>query len=206
MTPIASSLLIKYQETIKPSSSSTSSVEAYNSDPDLLIKDYFQSSSSQRAASRKILIFHIKTLESVLAILSWGSTGKVHDGYDGAVNLLAEINNINLLRYVASVAEKVYIPMLQNSSKRNFAENSLEILIKAIACAYQIDAQQRFRLLVNVMPRTNRRVLNSALIDALILMADEIDLNIVKKAIETFTSNEDKYICDYAKDALEDLN
>lgn len=65
-----------------------SSVVAFYSDPDLLIREYFLSSLEQRAKSRETIIKHIETLPSIFAILSWGASGKAREGYDGAVNLL----------------------------------------------------------------------------------------------------------------------
>ena len=52
----------------------TSSVDASYSDPDLLIREYFLSSSEQRARSRSVVSQHIKGITSVFAILSWGAS------------------------------------------------------------------------------------------------------------------------------------
>lgn len=47
----------------------SSSVDlAYYQDPDLLIKEYFASSSSQRALSRQVIINQIKSLLSLIHI------------------------------------------------------------------------------------------------------------------------------------------
>jgi hypothetical protein len=205
MVAIVTSSSIDYKQKTGLDSGNTSSTFAYHSDPDLLIREYFRSSSTQRAASRKTIIKHIKSFPSVLEILRWGSTSKIHDGYDGAVNLLAETNDIELLKTISQIAENIYVPMLQNSSSRNFAENSLEIIIKAIACAYQLDVNQRFRLL-NLIPKTDRRAVKAAIIDALTLIADEIDANRIKTAIEAFNSDRDPYIRNYAQEALQDIS
>jgi len=205
MVAIVTSSSIDYKRKIGLGSGNTSSTFAYYSDPDLLIREYFRSSSTQRAASRKNIIKRIKSPQSILEILHWGSN-KIHDGYDGAVNLLAETNDIELLKIISQIAEKSYVPMLQNSSSRNFAENSLEIIIKAIACAYQLDVNQRFRLLINLIPKTDRRAVKAAIIDALTLIADEIDANRIKTAIEAFNSDRDPYIRNYAQEALQDIS
>lgn len=185
----------------------TSSVDAYFSDPDLLIREYFLSSSSKRAKSRQTIIERINLLpKSILAVLSWGASGKTHDSYDGAINLLAETNSISLLELLSITARELYIPMLENPSYRVFAENCLEILIKAIACAYKVDPIQRYRLIFDVIPPTNRRTIKASVIDALLIIADEIDVNTIKNAIERYTFDKDQYICDYAKEALQELN
>lgn len=185
----------------------TSSVDAYYSDPDLLIREYFLSSSSKRAKSRQTIIEHINSLpNSVLAVLSWGASTKARDSHDGAVNLLAETNNLALLEVLGLAAKKVYIPMLENPSYRGFAETCLEILIKAIACAYRIDPRQRYRLIFDVIPPTNRRAIKASVIDALIIIANEIDVTTIKNAIERYTFDKDQYICEYAKEALQELD
>ncbi len=185
----------------------TSSVDAYFSDPDLLIREYFLSSSSKRAKSRKTIIERINLLpKSILAVLSWGASGKIHDSYDGAINLLAETNSISLLELLSGTAKELYIPMLENPSYRDFAETCLEILIKSIACAYKVEPTQRYRLIFDVIPPTNRRTIKASIIDALLIIADEIDVNTIKNAIERYTFDKDQYICDYAKEALQELN
>jgi len=185
----------------------TSSVDAYFSDPDLLIREYFLSSSSKRAKSRQTIIERINLLpKSILAVLSWGASGKTHDSYDGAINLLAETNSISLLELLSVTARELYVPMIEDPSYRDFAETCLEILIKAIACAYKVDPIQRYRLIFNVIPPTNRRTIKASIIDALLIIADEIDLTTIKNAIGRYTFDKDQYICNYAKEALQELN
>ncbi|MEA5478019.1 hypothetical protein VB774_10350 [Pseudanabaena galeata UHCC 0370] len=184
----------------------TSSVDAYFSDPDLLIREYFLSSSAKRAKSRQTIIERINSFPmSILAVLRWGAGGKTHDSYDGAINLLAETNSISLLESLSVTARK-FIPMLENPSYRDFTETCLEILIKAIACAYKVDPIQRYRLIFDVIPPTNRRTIKASVIDALLIIADEIDVNTIKNAVERYTFDKDQYICDYAKEALQELN
>lgn len=184
----------------------TSSVDASFSDPDLLIREYFLSSSAKRAKSRQTIIERINLFPmSILAVLRWGASGKTHDKYDGAINLLAETNSISLLESLSVTARRL-IPMLENPSYRDFAETCLEILIKAIACAYKVDPIQRYRLIFDVIPPTNRRTIKASVIDALLIIADEIDINTIKNALERYTFDKDQYICDYAKEALQELN
>jgi hypothetical protein len=147
MVGLMTSSSMEYRKDIGTVSAKTSSIDAFYSDPDLLIREYFLSSSAQRCASRKVIIQHIKSLKSIFEILRRGASGKDHDSYDGAVNLLAEIDSFELLRNVSQVAQKAYLLMLGKPSNFNFAESFLEILIKAIANAYKIDADQRLRLL-----------------------------------------------------------
>jgi len=186
--------------------SKTSSINAYSSDPDLLIREYFLSSSSQKAKARKVIFQHISSWHSIVDILRWGANGKACDSYDSAVNLLAEIDSSVILETLGLIANKLYIPMLDDFSYRGFAEICLEILIKAIACSSKIDPMQRYRLIFEVIPPINRRNIKASVIDALLIMADEIDLTTIKSSIGRFTFDRDQYICDYAKEALKDLD
>jgi hypothetical protein len=206
MVGLITSSSVEYKVNSSATPGGTTSVDASYSDPDLLIKEYFSSSSAQRAISRKAIIKRIKTPQSIFAILSWGASGKARDGYDGAVNLLAETNNLELLKSVSQNSVKIYMPMLGNTPTRNFAENSLEILIKAIACAYKIDADQRLKLLTDIFPQIDRRMIKVAVIDALTIISDDADLSRIKATLEHFTSHHDQYVCDYAADALQDIS
>lgn len=211
MVGLATSSTIEYRESSGMSPARTSSVDAAYNDPDLLIREYFLSSDAQRCSSRQTIIQHIKSLKSVFEILSRGASGNARNGYDGAANLLAEINTVELLNQASQAAQKVYPPMLQNSSTRIFAEISLEILIKAIACAYKLDGTQRLQLLksflpqVEAFPSRTRRIINASIIDALLILEEDADLSQIKAVIETFISDGDQYVSDYAREALEEL-
>ncbi|ELS32512.1 MULTISPECIES: hypothetical protein [Pseudanabaena] len=186
-------------------SSKTGSV-AYWSDPDLLVREYFLSSSLQRSKSRKVVSQYISSWQSVLDVLRWGVNSKANDSYDGAVNLLAETDSFAVLEILGLIAKKLYIPMLDNESHRGVAETCLEILIKAIACAYKVEPMQRYRLIFDVIPPTNRRTIKASIIDALLIIADEIDVNTIKNALERYNFDKDQYICDYTKEALQELD
>lgn len=184
----------------------TSSVDASYSDPDLLIREYFLSSSEQRASSRSVVSQHIKGIKTVFAILSWGASGKARDGFDGAVNLLAETSDLEVLSSACRAVKTFYPRMYANTSTRVFSERFLEILTKAIACAYKIDSDQRLDLLSQIFRLANNRITAASLIDALMIMSDELNTNTVKGFLEEFTHNSDKYIRDYALEALQDID
>lgn len=177
-----------------------------NAFTELELRKYFFSSSAQRCASRKVIIQHIKSLKSIFEILSRGASGKARDSYDGAVNLLAEIDSFELFKNASQAAQKAYLLMLEDPSNWNFAESFLEILIKAIACAYKINANQRLQLLRDILPQADRRMIKASMIDALALISDEANLDSVKATIEQFVSDQDQYICDYAVAALQDIS
>ncbi|NER01039.1 MAG: hypothetical protein F6K30_30840 [Cyanothece sp. SIO2G6] len=150
-------------------------------------------------------------MKSIFEILSRGASGNARNGYDGAANLLAEINIVELLNQAIQAAQKVYPSMLQNSSTRIFAETSLEILIKAIACAYRVDGTERLKLLksflpqVEAFPSRTRRIINSSIIDALLILEGDADLSQIKIVIGTFIADGDQYVADYAREALEEV-
>lgn len=196
---------IEYIKNVRSESVKTSSVVAYYSDPDLLIRGYFLSSPERRTELRTIVAHHIGRLESVFAVLSWGASGKARDGFDGAVNLLAEISDLEILRAACQAVGRPYLQMHENSSKRVFAENFLEILIKAVACAYRINPIQRLRLLTQVLPSIDHRIIKVSIIDALTIVSDEADVDLVKVAIERFSHDPDQYVCEYALEAFQDI-
>lgn len=183
----------------------TSSVDAFYSDPDLLIREYFLASPERRVGLRKNVAHRIGGLKSIFAVLSWGASGKARDGFDGAVNLLAEISDLEIFYSACRAVENPYRQMYRNSSKRVFAENFIEILIKAVACAYKINPTQRLRLLTKVLPSIDNRIIKVSIIDALTIISDEVDVSSVKVAIERFAHDPDQYVCEYALDASEDI-
>lgn len=185
-------------------SPSPSSIESNQVDPDLLIKNYFTSSSEQRYKSRKYIITQIKDVKPFLAILSYGASGEYRESYEGAINLLAETDNYLLLKKVSTRSLILYNSLLQTHGI-NIAENFLEILITAIALADKINVNQKFNLLVNRIPKINSRMIKASMIDALGLIADYMDLEIIKAEINKYISDEDSYISNYAKEANEDL-
>lgn len=185
-------------------SSSASSIESYQTDPDLLIKNYFSASPEERYKSRQYVIKQIRNIQSVMAILSYGASGEYRDSYEGAINLLAETDNLALLTGISLNSEEIY-NLLYQKQAINIAEKVLEILINIIACAYKIHAKERFNLLVNVIPKINSRMIKASMIDALSLIADEMDREVIKAEIKKYNSDEDKYISDYAEEVLQDM-
>lgn len=175
----------------------SSSVDlAYYQDPDLLIKEYFASSSSQRALSRQVIINQIKSLSEIVEILKHGSSGKYRDGYDAAVNLLAESNKLDLLDAISRAFLRL----------PNIPDKHWEILIKSIACAYKINPIQKFSLIVDViLPAINKRVLKAVIIDALSILADDIHIEVIQKILNGFTTDQDQYIRNYANETLQEI-
>lgn len=196
---------LEYIESIEVEPVKTSSVDASYSDPDLLIREYFLSSSEKRAKSRTTIAQRIKDIKAVFAILSWGASGKARNGFDGAVNLLAEAKDLELLSSACQAVKTLYPQMHANSRTRVFAERFLEILIKATACAYKINPEQRLNLLSQIRVVANNRITIASLIDAIVIISDEVDISSVKEMLEIFTRHSDQYICDYALEALQDI-
>lgn len=203
---VATTSSIEYINNASPTLVKTSSVDASYSDPDLLIREYFLSSSEQRAKSRATIASHVKGLKFVFEILSRGASSKVRYSFNGAVNLLAEIDDLEILDSACQAVGKPYFRMYSNPSTRVFAERFAEILVKAIACAYKINASQRLRLLTQSVPSIDNRIIKASLIDALVLIADEVYISTVQAAIEErFVNDPDQYIRDYAAEALQDI-
>lgn len=192
------------------SSLKTTSVDSRYSDPDLLIREYFLSSPAQRAKLRKLIFQKIKSWQSVLVILAWSRRKEVSDAYDGAVDLLAECTNIHFLQNAAQYLEST--SLLWRSSSSNIAnwsslDDFWEVLIKGIACTYNIPAQERFKLILNLFLVSKRRRIKAVLIDALVILSDEMDSQTIQNAISRFSSphEPDLYIRNYADEALQEL-
>ncbi|MBD2492431.1 hypothetical protein [Aulosira sp. FACHB-615] len=191
----------------------TTSIDSYYKDPDLLIRSYFLSTPNKRTKLRKAVVRSFPSWRAVLEVLKWSINGKASDAHDGAVDLLAEIDNINFLidtsKYLETSNE-----LWSNTSNVNQLlklDSCWEILIKAIACAYKIPAEARFELTLKlslIRAINTRRILKSTLIDALLLLADEIDTEHIKNAIARFASGyeTDQYIRNYAEEAIQELS
>lgn len=178
------------------------------SDPDLLIREYFLSSPPRRAKLRKLVFQNIKSWQSILAILKWSRRKEVSDAYDGASDLLAECTDINLLegaiQYLKSA--KLLATSSNPSNLFNF-DDFWEVLVKGIAYASQIPAQERFQVILNLFPASNRRIFKAAIIDALVILADEMDIEPIRNSISRFSSTHesDLYIRNYAQEALHEI-
>lgn len=189
----------------------TYSLYSYNNDPDFLIRQYFLYLPEQRAEIRENIAINIKSLPSFLEILKWGASNKARDAYDGAIDLLAEINNIELLNNACKYLEASnQLWIASNRTDKLFWLDSLwEILIKSIAYSYKIPLDERFKLLENLVwnQPINRRIFKASLIDAFVSIASETNTIAIKNLIQRFTSldEKDEYIRNYAEEALEEL-
>lgn len=188
----------------------TTSIGSRYSDPDLLIREYFLSPHAQRAKLRKLVFQNIKSWKSVLAILAWSKRKEVFDAYDGAVDLLAECTDISLLQSAAQYLETTRFlasSSSSNASKSSNLDEFWEVLIKGIACAYQIPSQERFIVILNLLPVSDRRIIKATIIDALVILADEMDIQPIQNSISRFASTHepDLYIRNYAEEALQGL-
>ena len=231
----AGSLSTEYRSTRSFCPSESSSIEASYSDPDLLIREYFLSSTGQRAITRRRIIQNIKSVLSVLAVASRGALGRYRDSYDGAVNLLSETDNIEILRQATYRAiRELYGQSLESSVSPVFTDNFIEILIKSVACAYKIDHKQRFNLIKQVLPliyeainsptcalgndtltsvsshssklpNVRRRLLKTSIIDALSIVADNGIFEAIEKEISNFTFDTDEYVSNYAAESLAEI-
>jgi hypothetical protein len=189
MAEVAASTSINYKKDerltlIRFSSVTSSSVAACYSDPDLLIREYFLALPERRAILRKTIVQYIKSVPSIMEILSRGASGKARNSYDGAVDLLAEIDDVEMLKNATySAISKLYARTQESLSYRLFTESFLEILIKAIACAYKIEPRQRFNLIQQVFPTINGRI------------AEPTDRPISNLGEDRFMSTERYYPC-----------
>lgn len=172
-------------------------------DPDLLIKEYFLAKSNTRKKLLRFTAKHINSFKSVLKVLDWSIKKGVQEAYDGAIDLLAECGEILLI-----VANNRLLDSVSNTGdvlNTEEKEEKWEVLIKGIACAQSIDPQQRFDTITKLIPTQKRRLVKAAIIDALLIMENEINTDSINSYLTRFSSSDepDDYIQKYAKEALE---
>lgn len=183
--------------------SQSSSKFLSENDPDLLIKEYFTAPPDDRTELRQFTAKHINSVDAVLEVLNWSRKKSVREAYDSAIALLAERGEILL-----KVANNNTI---ESSNTRNdvFAsEEKWEILIKSIACACNINSEQKLNTIRKLIPNQTRRLVKTAIIDALLIMQGEIDGDVIRRELEKYfvSSGElDEYVREYAKEALEEV-
>ena len=194
-----------------PKSSNRSENFAYLADPDHMIRRYFLDASlKQRILLRKIIAREAKHYNSILKILDFSRQGDVEDAYDAGVDLLAEFDTLELydqaFQYLDAISQLVGQSSNQKTIRR--LEDFWEILAKGISCAYKVSAEKRFELIGKISMGSQRRLVKTAVIDALVTIADDMeDVQPIKNFIGRYTSEHelDNSVRDYAQEALEDL-
>jgi hypothetical protein len=178
------------------------------SDPDFLIREYFLSSPVKRAKLRKLVFQNIKSWLSILAILSWSRRKEISHAYDGASDLLAECADISFLKDAIQYLETASILTSSINSKLSSLDDLWEVLIKGIAYAYQIPVEDRYRVISNLFSASNTRIIKAAIIDALVILADEINIELIKNSLSQFSSphEQDLYIRNYAEEAIQEIS
>ncbi|MFM2061524.1 MAG: hypothetical protein RLZZ507_1194 [Cyanobacteriota bacterium] len=167
----------------------------------ILIKDYFQSHPNNRKALAQKVAKQITSVKLVLEVLDLGTSRKIREGFDATVMLLAECGNV-----IISTLNHLPKPSPDNKNLL-VLEKKWEILITSIACTSNIPVQRRFNTIVKLIPDSNRRSVRTAIIDALLIMEDEVDVESIKSQLEYFLSDSehDEYVKKYAKEAIEDM-
>lgn len=170
-------------------------------DPDLLIKEYFLAQPSNRKNLRKCIAKRIDTVAAVLEILEWSTKSHVQEPYDGAIDILAECSDV-----ILKVANQ---KLINFTTTDIYAQGEKwEVLIKGIACSQNISASRKFNVITNLISETNNsRFVKAAIIDALIIIQDEIDGDSIKSYLTRFLANkqQDKQIQKYASEAIEQI-
>lgn len=194
-----------------PKSSKGSDNFAYLADPDHMIRRYFfDASFKQRILLRTIIAGEAKHYNSILKILDFSRQGDIKDAYGAGVDLLAEFDSFELYEKAFQYLDSISHLAGQSSSQKTIRrlEDFWEILTKGVSCAYKIPAEERFELIGKISMGSQRRLVKTAVIDALVTIADDIaDVQPVKNFLGRYTSEHesDSYVRDYAEEALEDL-
>lgn len=173
-------------------------------DTDLLIREYFLAKPDNRRKLQKHIAQHINSVEAILEILDWSTRSRVQEAYDGAIDLIAECSDVNI---ILKVVNQKLINYDTNSSNILVLEEKWEVLIKGIAHNQNIPIKQKFSTITHLIPGSKRRLVKTAIIDALLIMQDEVDTNSIKEQLAIFVSSKesDEYIQEYAKEAMEEI-
>lgn len=198
-------LMGEYRNIVNPRNDRELTMFLFNpNDPDLLIREYFLAKPDNRRKLHKHLAKHINSVETILEILEWSTKSHVQEAYDAAIDLLAECSDGNV---ILKVANQKIINYATNSNNVSATEEKWEVLIKGIACNQNISIKQKFDTITQLIPASKRRLVKTAIIDALSIMQDEVDTNSIKEQLAIFVSSKesDKYIREYAKEAMEEI-
>ena len=175
-------------------------LENDNLNIDLLIKGYFLADPSNRPIQCKYIGRLLNSVEGILLVLDWSRKKTVKEPYDSAVDLLSKCGKI-----LFKVIDNESITSLFTEDIIAY-EEKLEVLITGIAFAHRIPSQERLKAITDLIP-SSRRIIKAAIIDALLILQDEISFDILKDHLARFLSADelDEYIRQYAKDALEEF-
>lgn len=95
-----------------------------------------------------------------------------------------------------------------SGSKLSSVDDFWEVLIQGIAYAYQIPVEDRFQVISNLFSVSDTRIFKASIIDALVILADEMDIESIKNLLGQFSSHyeQDIYIRNYAEEALQQIS
>ncbi|GBF79759.1 hypothetical protein [Aphanothece sacrum] len=163
------------------------------------IKEYFNASPQERVSIKKSCAKHIQTTEDVLTVLYLGNSPDFKDAYDGAVALLAECKQLVLSQSIQVFRQKLIHKYLVFTE-----EYKLEILIKSVSCASLISSARKLELITSLFVRNLGRLTKLTLIDALIILEDEVNKKLIEVYLEHFTSDKesDEYVRVAAQKAI----
>lgn len=167
---------------------------------DFLIKGYFLADPSDRPIQCKFIAKYLNSVKGILLVLDWSRKKNVKESYDSAVDLLSECGKI-LLKVIGN--EEIRSLFTKDVIAY---EEKLEVLITGIAFAHSIPAQERLEVITHLIP-SSRRSIKAAIIDALVILQDEVNSDLLKYHLTRFLSTDelDEYVRQYAKDALEEF-
>lgn len=167
---------------------------------DSLIQGYFLADPSNRPKQCKNIGRYLNSVEGILLVLDWSRKKMIKEPYDSAVDLLARCGKILL-----KVIDNESITDLFTKDIIAY-EEKLEVLITGIAFAHSIPPQERLTAITSLIP-SSRRVIKAAIIDALLILDDEVSSDILKYYLAKFLSTDeiDEYIRQYANDALKEF-
>lgn len=150
--------------------------------PHQAIGKYFLSSTEDRNRLRSYIASSTNSVESILKILEWSVKPDLVEPYDAAVALLSELDDV-LLR-----TNEEFIKQLCCCNDVLALEEKWEVLIRSIAFAESISIEERLYAITKIIPSQSRRLIKSAIIDAIVSMQDDIGEGLVKVYLAYYSS------------------
>lgn len=159
------------------------------------IAKYFSGSAEDRNWLRSFIASSTRSIDSIMAILDWSVKPDLVEPYDAAVALLSEFGDVLLKTNDEFVKEPYHY------NDKPDLEEKWEVLIKSIGFAKNISFERRLYAITKLIPNQKRRLIKTAIIDALCSMQDEIGEGLVRMYLSYYASEvePDEYIRQYAR-------
>lgn len=163
------------------------------------LEQFFLAKPEARLPCYESLATQITTPEDLLLAIQIGLETLTEETFDATTGLVS---------YCGQVAiDTLLHPSLEKLDSRTY-EDILERLVTGIYLSYIIlSVEKRFETILNIYTKSHSRITKCTIIDGIVYLVDESfeflkSLNFLQ---EIFLQDSDKYVRDYAKEAIKDV-